>query len=230
VSTQDDEINWRQSLERLGQAALDLVTSLGARTTGEPGHEGSGTVATESREVSGFTQIKLAGFGVLNITQTGTESLSITAQDDVLPYLTSEVIDGTLELGVKSRPSLKSLRRVEYNVTVKSLEGILLSGAGTVHVTDLQTSSLNVRISGAGDMTVKGAAQSQTVKLSGAGNYNAKDFQTESADVMITGAGNARVSASQMLTATVSGAGVISYYGSPRVNQRITGIGSIKQQ
>ena len=230
MSTQHDDSNWRQSLERLGQAALDLVNSLaGHAPSGEPGPSGTGAMVTESRDVSGFNQIKLSGFGTLNIAQTGTESLSITAEDDVLPHLTAEVINGTLELGVRPRLSLKSLRRVTYTVTVKSLEGIQLSGAGTVHATDIKASSFAMTISGAGDTTVIGSAQSQTVKISGAGNYNAKEFQTDSADVTITGAGNARINASQTLFATVSGAGAVTYYGMPQVSQRITGVGSVKQ-
>ncbi|HEX8997195.1 MAG TPA: head GIN domain-containing protein [Ktedonobacterales bacterium] len=229
MSQQDEEFNWRQSLERLGQAALDLMTSLGARASDEPGHAATGTLITESRDVSGFTQIKLLGVGTLNITQTGTESLTISAEEDVLPLLTSEVVDGTLELGVKPRLPLKSLRRVTYTVTVKSLQGVQLSGAGTVHIVDLQTPSLSVAISGAGDVNVSGGAHAQTVKISGAGNYNAKALQSEAADVTITGAGNARINASQSLNVKMSGAGVITYYGAPQLSQRVTGIGSVKR-
>lgn len=233
MPTQDDEFNWRQSLERLGSAALDLVTALGGRVgserPGEQGPLGSGTVVTETREVSGFTQVRLAGFGTLNVTQTGEESLSITADDDILPHLTSEVVNGTLELGVKPRLSFRPMKRITYNVTVKSLDGIQLSGAGSVHVSGITASAFSVAISGAGDMTITGSAHSQTVKISGAGNYNAREFQTEAAEVMITGAGNARVSASHSVSATVSGAGAVTYYGSPQVSHRITGIGSVKQ-
>ncbi|HZC04202.1 MAG TPA: head GIN domain-containing protein [Ktedonobacterales bacterium] len=229
MPTQDDEFNWRQSLERLGSAALDLVTALGGRVSGEhDGPVGSGTVVTEPREVSGFTQIRLAGFGTLNITQTGTESLSITADDNILPHLTSEVINGTLELGVKPRLTFRPMKHIVYTVTVKSLEGIQLTGAGTIHASDIQATGFSVTISGAGDMTITGSAQSQTVKISGAGNYNGQAFQTASADVTITGAGNARINASETLNATVSGAGMVTYTGAPRVSQRITGIGSVK--
>ncbi len=230
MPTQDDEFNWRQSLERLGQAALDLVASLGGRATGEQGSAGTGTMVTESRDVSGFTQVRLSGFGTLNITQTGTESLTISADDNVMPHLTSEVVNGTLELGVKPRLSFNSLKRVVYTVTVKNLDGIQLSGAGKVNVTDIRTSAFAANISGAGDMTISGGAQSQTVKISGAGNYNAKAFQTDTAEVTLTGAGNVRINASQTLSATISGAGVVSYSGSPHVSHRITGVGSVKQE
>lgn len=226
MSSHDDETNWRQSLERLGQAALDLVTSLAGRS-GEQA-TGSGTTVTESREVSGFTQVKLLGFGTLNISQTGTESLTISAYDDVLPHLTAEVTNGVLELGVTPRLSMKSLRHVDYTLTVKNLDGITLAGAGRVRASDIQTSSLNVAISGAGDMTISGAAQSQTVRISGAGNYNGQAFQTATAEVTITGAGNAQVNATQSLDATVSGVGGVTYSGSPQVSQRISGVGSVR--
>lgn len=229
MSTQDDEFNWRQSLERLGQAALDLVTALGARTTGEQGPSGSSAPVTETRAVSGFTQIRLEGIGTLNITQGAADALTITADEDVLPHLTAEVVNSVLELGVKPRLSLKSLRRVTYNVTVQKLEGIQLSGAGNVRATGIQTGAFTVAISGAGDVTIAGSAQSQNVRITGAGNYNASDFQTDTTDVTITGAGNARVNASQMLYATISGAGAITYHGMPQVSQRITGVGSVKQ-
>lgn len=229
MPAQDDEFNWRQSLERLGQAALDLVSSLGARATGEQSATGSGAQATETRAVSGFTQIRLEGFGTLNVTQGAVDALSITADEDVLPHLTAEVVNGTLELGVKPRLSFKSLRRVTYAVTVQRLEGIQLSGAGNVRATGVQTPTFSVTISGAGDVTVAGSAQKQNVRVTGAGNYNASDLQTDTTDVTITGAGNARVSATQMLYATISGAGVVTYHGMPQVSQRVTGVGSVKQ-
>lgn len=230
MSPHDDETNWRQSLERLGQAALDLVSSLGARGSGERTATGSGTTVTETREVSGFTQIRLLGFGTLDISQTGTESLTISAYDDLLPHLTAEVTNGVLELGVTPRLSLKSLRHVVYTLTVKNLDGITLAGAGRVHASDIQTSSLSVAISGAGDMTISGAAQSQSVRISGAGNYNGQAFETARAEVTITGAGNARVNASQSLDATVSGVGGVTYSGSPQVSQRISGVGSVRHE
>ena len=229
MSTQDNESTWRQSLERLGQAALDLVSDLGGRVGSHEGPTASGTTVTETRDVSGFTQVKLSGFGTLHIAQTGTESLTISADESVMPYLTSDVINGTLELGAKARLSFKLNARPVYTVTVKSLEGIQLTGAGAITAADIRASAFSVAISGAGDLTISGGAQSQSVKISGAGNYNAKDFATDETEVKISGAGNAHVSASQTLNAAISGAGVVTYYGSPQVTQRTTGIGSVKQ-
>src|SRR4029453_617014 len=50
---------------------------------------GSGQLATAQREVANFTKVELAGQGDVTIEQTGTESLSISADDNLLPLLTS---------------------------------------------------------------------------------------------------------------------------------------------
>src|SRR5689334_21418762 len=62
-----------------------------------PATAGSGE-AGESREVHGVTGVELASFGDLQIDQTGTESLTIEADPDVLPKLTSGVSGGVLRL------------------------------------------------------------------------------------------------------------------------------------
>src|SRR5262249_20664375 len=62
---------------------------------------GSGKAQTISRPVAGFTQISLEGQGALTIQQTGTDSLTIEADDNILPLLTSEVSNDRLTLGTK---------------------------------------------------------------------------------------------------------------------------------
>ena len=51
--------------------------------------KGSGQLAAEARQVSGFTKVELTGVGELTIEQTGAESLTISAEDNLLPQLTS---------------------------------------------------------------------------------------------------------------------------------------------
>src|SRR5215831_14013845 len=68
--------------------------------------KGSGKSATESRNVSGFTSVEIDGSGALQVEQTGTESLTITADDNLLQYLTSEISGGRLKLGTKSGTSI----------------------------------------------------------------------------------------------------------------------------
>lgn len=222
---------WRRSLSALGLvAALALATALSSCTiVGLGGTTGSGTVKTETRNVSDFTKVQFSGIGTLNVTQTGTESLQVSADDNLLPLLTSTVNNGTLELGVKSGYVITPNKSIVFTLTVKQLEGVTLSGAGEINAKDFTASALSVTLSGAGRMTISGSAQSQSAVVSGVGSYDAKDFKTNTTQVTISGTGSATVFASQTLNATVSGAGSVTYYGSPQVTKTVSGVGSIKQ-
>ena len=73
---------------------LLFITACGLGTI-----QGSGDVITESRDVSGFDSVSLSGIGRVIITQGDDESLTIETDDNLMKYITSEVRDGTLELG-----------------------------------------------------------------------------------------------------------------------------------
>ena len=93
---------------------------------------GSGQVETETRPVSGFTGIDLAGSGEVTIEQGDAESLTIEADDNVLPELTSEVSGSMLTLDTKPGTTVRSLNPIRYRVTVKDLTALSLSGSGSV--------------------------------------------------------------------------------------------------
>lgn len=236
---------------RIGICALVILGLIGCGNLGVNVTRGSGNVKTETRDVSNFHQVALAGFGDLNITQGDSEGLTIEAEDNLLPFITTNVQDGTLTIGVK--PGINALsvvptKQVKYELQVKNLDAVQLSGAGNITAPTLKsenltlgtsgagnlnfpqiaTQKLSTTLSGAGGLAVGGQAQTQDVALSGFGNYNAGDLQTASTSVNLTGAGNATVWASETLNAQISGAGNISYYGSPQVTQKVSGVGTIK--
>ena len=84
---------------------------------------GSGHVETETRQVSGFTGIDLAGSGEVTIEQGDAESLTIEADDNVLPELTSEVSDSVLTLGTKPGTTVRTLNPIRYRVTRQRPDG-----------------------------------------------------------------------------------------------------------
>lgn len=211
-------------------ALLGVASLLSSCVSTFGGTVGSGTAKTETRKVSGFTGVTLSGVGTLNITETGTESLTISADDNLLPLLTSTVANNTLTLGVTPGNSIHPTKPIVYTLTVKNLNNVTLSGAGTINAINITTNALNVILSGAGSMTISGSASSQTAQVSGVGSYSARNFPTDSAHMTISGAGNATITVNRELTAVVSGAGSITYYGSPsQVTKTISGTGSIKQ-
>jgi hypothetical protein len=72
---------------------------------------GSGHLVTESRQVSGFDSVLLSGAGELILDQTGVESLTITAEDNIIGELTSDVVGGQLILGTRPGVSISTNSR-----------------------------------------------------------------------------------------------------------------------
>jgi len=189
---------------------------------------GSGNVVSESRTVSGFTKIDLSGAGDVIIEQNGTEALTIEAEDNLIPKLTSEVVNGTLRLGEKSNLTIHLTKPVTYRVSMKDVSGLMISGSGTVTASTITAPSLAVDLSGSGKITVGGTVEQQDLKISGSGEYLAKDLQTKVASAEISGSGNATVTVSDKLDAQLSGSGQLTYYGNPpQVTREVSGSGRV---
>ena len=188
---------------------------------------GSGQVVTETRQVSGFTAIDLAGFGEVSVEQGDSEALTIEADDNVLPNLTSEVSDSTLKLGTKPGVTVRTKNPIRYRVTVKDLTGVDVSGSGSVKAQGMTLQSLGVDISGSGTLNLSGSAVEQHILVSGSGRYEAADLLSEKAGVEISGSGDVAVAVSRELKIDISGSGTVTYSGNPSVQQDISGSGKV---
>jgi hypothetical protein len=193
----------------------------------EDGIKGSGVMKTESRSVSGYHAIALNGVGTLKITQDGTESVSITAEDNLLPLIESKVENGTLTLGPADGKSINPTKSIDFDVHVKSLSNLGLAGAGTVDATGIKGDKLAIDVSGTGLLNVEGKVDDLSLTLSGAGNYEGKKLESKSATIQSSGAGRAVVNASDTLTVNISGLGKVDYVGSPKITKDISGLGSV---
>lgn len=188
---------------------------------------GSGQTASEPRPVTEFSRVELADAGDVTISQGEANSLTIEADEKVLPVLTSDVVDGTLRLGHKSGTTVVSDSPIRYHVTIEDLTGIELSGAGRVTGRDLRVESLDVDVTGAGMVDLSGSVNHQDVRLSGTGRYQAGDLVSQVATADLSGSGQMLLAVDRQLTVTISGAGTISYTGAASVEKSISGIGQL---
>ena len=195
------------------------------------GIRGSGNVINESRNVSGFSSVSIGGSGRLLIEQTGTESLTITADDNLLPYIKAEVGGNHLFLGLKdSLTNISPTTEITYKLTVKNLRDLDVSGSGTADAKGVQADTLKIGISGSGKVSAQGGAEDLEINISGSGEYQGESMHSQRAQVDISGSGSAVVAASNKLDAVVSGSGSVAYVGNPQVNQRISGSGSVRKR
>ena len=208
------------------------VTSSGGADGGSAGatNGSAGNVASEPRDVSGFDEVELSGIGSLSIRQTGTESLTVKAEEEILPKIGTEVVDGRLLIGPEPNTSIETTEPIDYELTVDNLRALELSGSGDIRAEGIDTDVLAATVGGSGDVRISGRTESQRVNVSGSGSYEAEGFESTEATVDVEGAGSAIVNARNALDATVGGAGSVEYVGDPTVEQDVSGAGRVRKR
>ncbi len=191
---------------------------------------GSGTFKTENREVSPFSSISFESVGKLNIRQTGKESLTIVAEDNILPTLESHVSDQTLHIRNAKTSSINPTQPIEFVVEVKSLDSLNAKAVGNIEIKDIQGKRLAVSLDGVGSIAIAGNIDVLDLELSGVGSFNGTDLKTKEARVRNKGVGSVVVNVSEQLDASASGIGSIEYIGSPQVKESVKGMGVIKKK
>jgi hypothetical protein len=191
---------------------------------------GSGHLSTESRNVSNFQRVTLKGSGELTIEQTGKEALTITADDNLLPLITSDVDGNELVLEPKKHTNIDPTQRIAYKLEVGKLVGISVAGDGVLNANGIVSDRL--QITGAGSTTGKlsGQVENLEIVVTGEGKYEAGDLKSKEVKVMITGDGKAVVAASEKLDVTVIGSGTVEYIGDPTIKQSVVGSGSVQKR
>jgi Putative auto-transporter adhesin, head GIN domain len=191
-----------------------------------PGVEGSGNVITESREVSDFTEIVLAGTGRVIVEVTGTESLTIEAEDNIMPLLETRVINGRLRLDTSG--SISPTVEIVYTITAETLDGLVISGSGVVEAEAIDSTDFQVDISGSGDVVVEGILSGLlSMSISGSGEFDGESLTAPEGRVDVSGSGNAVVNITDNLEVSVSGSGEVEYLGDPNVESSISGSGTV---
>jgi hypothetical protein len=209
--------------------ALVLVTGCVVNLGGK-GVRGSGNVKTETRSVIGFSSIVFNSEGKVIVQQTGKESLTISAEENLLPLLETKVSDNILSIGTINNTDINPTKPIEFNLNVKSLENFKMIGVGSIEAKGIQGKRLTIALTGVGNMTIEGNADSLDLRLEGVGSYQGEAFKTKQATVHSEGVGSAVVNASEQLDVSVSGVGGIEYVGSPKLQKSGEGLGQVKQR
>lgn len=206
---------------------------------------------SETYDVSGFSRISMSIVGQAYVTQDDAFSLRIEAPQRILDEIEARVSGGTLNIRYRDDDWSKDYDDDEVNVYVSlpRAEGLSISGAATMRsenrlesesldlaisgagqmMLDVAVGELKTSMSGAGDATLEGSADSHRISVSGAGSVNAEDLRTATVNVSVSGTASCRVHATDALDVKVSGMGSIRYKGDPKVTQNVSGMASIER-
>lgn len=189
---------------------------------------GSGKVRVEERAVSGFDRVRLGGIGHLFIEQAGEESLTVEAEDNLLPLLTSEVVDGRLSLVIRPNTTITATRPIVYRLKVRSFGELDASGTGRVEAAGIDVPDLAVEISGSVRAAFAGRAEHQVLEVSGTGEFDGRELAGSRASVQASGTSRVTVNVADELDAEVGGASTVEYLGNPRVERQLSGLGRVE--
>lgn len=188
--------------------------------------QGSGSLKEEDRTLPEFHGLDVDGAFIVTISGQKNQAVSLSADDNLLPLILTEVSDGVLRITTR-KPVCTGLP-MTVRISVKTLDQISSGGANSFKISDLKSSALNLNLSGTSNMNLSGQTTKLTASLEGASEIRATALLAEKVFLSISGTGSADVYAGKALHADITGVGNVRYSGNPsEVVRNIIGWGSV---
>ena len=166
---------------------LDVV--LGLETV-----RGSGRMVEESHRFTGLSGVELATRGRLEIRLGDTETLQVSADDNLHDYFEITTEGGILRIGARPGIHLRPSRRIRYTLTVREIESIRLSSSGDASAPALRADRFDVRLDSSGDLSVDAIeADAVDVRLGSSGDLSVGAVRAEAVDVRVGSSGDLSV-------------------------------------
>ena len=226
-----------------------VFISIGGDFSGGGTIHASGDRETYEFNAGAFNRIKIEGTCEIRYHNGNSGIVTLFIQPNVREYCSVENVNGEL--------IFKTARRITYGlnklpvltVYAPVLNQLTIEGAGVFTADDkitadsltinfsgaaagkaeLDVNTLNIIISGAGDLELSGRADVSTLTLSGTGSYNAISLATRDMTINMSGWGSVEVNCSDILRINADGTGSVEYKGTPSLNLNTSGIIGIKQ-
>ncbi|MGR0318472.1 head GIN domain-containing protein [Agromyces sp. ZXT2-3] len=207
----------------------------------------AGDTRTENREIGDASAVVLRGAGDVTIRLGDSPSLTVTGGENVLERLTTEVEGDALVIDLQRGPIVVGARDLVFDITLTSLESVLISGSGDmtaefgdaddvtleirgsgeIETDELDATTVRASISGSGSIVPSGTTDELQVNVDGSGDVDASELSADSARVVLSGSGEISVDASESLEVVLSGSGTVRYSGRPEIRSTVSGSGEI---
>ncbi len=208
--------------------------------------EGNGITRTEMRDAEGFNEIASSGDFIVTVMPGNSYSVEITAESNLLPYISTNVDGKTLKIRTTGIHSLRQSEPIEIFITTPMLNGLSLSGSGLIETGSFMSTDFDISVSGSGDIKTKissdkikanvsgsgiiyleGDASETSFVVSGSGKIKAYKLQQDHCNATISGSGDMYVDVSQRIDARISGSGRVYFINHPTIYSSISGSGDL---
>lgn len=169
--------------------------------------KGNGVEATISRKIENYRKLDLMGGFNVNVKSGNSDSILITTDENILPYIKTEVKDYTLQIYPDTAVSPQHPMTIDIKSEI--ISSVTVTGKVNAHFAGVNDSRFDLKITGDGLFEIIEAIDSLFISIVG------------NADV--------RISADQYLKVEMEGKGTVYYKGNPVIWQSINGTGVIKK-
>lgn len=214
---------------------------------GWPCIRGSGDVVQEFRSVGSFNKINSTGSFNVYIIQDSISQVTVEAHESLLTYIATNINNDELTIKERNNHCIENSGSINIYVrTPNDISEVRLSGSGLIYSDSIQTSTIDIKlsgsgkidllldattvntnISGSGDIVLAGSAVEGDFKISGSGDISALNLLLNNCFANISGSGKIYVNVNQLLDVKISGSGSVYYLGNPTINTNISGSGKV---
>ena len=194
---------------------------------------GSGNLDTQEMDFSDFTRIETSHGFEVEVIQSDSYSVSITADDNLFDdHIRVSKSGETLKIRLRSGYIYQSVT-LRARITMPSLHGLSLSGGSSVDISDMSAGDIIFDLSGgsrvSGDIAssgdarfnlsggsrveLAGSANDLVVSGSGGSQLDLEAFSVNNADINLNGGGSATVNVNGTLDANLIGGSHVTYVG-----------------
>lgn len=187
---------------------------------------GQGAIVSETRSLANFNSIDNTAVAEILLTQGPQEDVRIEAQYNILQELKTMVVNNKLVISFDHCVDIKEALKIY--ITIPDIRSLTLTGVGNILAqNNFDLTTIDIVLTGVGNINLKGTTESLNATLTGVGNINAFELNTDNCDVRINGVGDAEVFVNDALNIAITGRGSVFYKGNPSINSNITGSGSV---
>lgn len=219
-------------MKKIVIAMMAFTATLSACTLFVDCIDGNGRVETEIRNAVPFTAIANETSFHVNYIQGEEYSITVEAEENILPYIETRVTSGALEIStVRGTHCLNYTRHPVVTVTAPAISEIVNSGSGDFMAGPLTGTDVMIVNSGSGDITAGTLTGSEvSLVMSGSGNVMTDDITATMMKATLSGSGDLTMTggaASSRYIVSGSGSVFSRNFVSEEARATLSGSGSV---
>lgn len=177
---------------------------------------GNGKLITETREVTGFTGISVGSGMQVTLTQ-GDTFLTISAEENIMPYIRSHVENGILIIELRGENDayvgVSTLKGMKVAVGMPEITSIDISGGGSLDAGTITAEDLSLTLSGGSNGKLDAiTASTFDVNFSGGSRATFTGIEAETTSFELSGGSSATIEAGKADANTINASGGSNFY------------------